>query len=253
MTHDITCHHATSLVITRRHLSSRDVTYHHETSFVITRRHFSSRDVTCHHATSLVTRRRHQSRRDVICHHATRPPHALPNPWKSPGQFSLRATRSEPVQAKKASPSKGSESRVKMLTESDLRRSWVLGSWVLGSWGLGSWGLGSWVRGRRGGSSPSSSSAMDAGAAKSSSNSERGDTESESKRKRAAGESLLPDSGDAVDSSASNTNLQRVSYLMFTTQLLCQSTTCLVVVLFKLCLIPGCYKTKTTVHFAGVI
>lgn len=132
-------------------------------------------------------------------------PHALSNPWKSPGQFSRRAARSEPVHAKNASPSKGSDSRVKMLMESDLRMSRLL---VGGG------------RGRRGGRSPSSSSAMEAvlgrgAAAKSSSNMERGEIESESNRNRVAlcslsrARALLTDTGDAVASSGSNANLKK--------------------------------------------
>lgn len=63
----------TSLVIMRRHLSSRDIICHHETSLVIVRRHLSSRDVTCHHATSLVITRRHLSPRDVSTSRVTEP------------------------------------------------------------------------------------------------------------------------------------------------------------------------------------
>lgn len=146
-------------------------------------------------------------------------PHALSNPWKSPGQFSRLAARSDPVHAKNASPSNGSDSRVKMLMESDLRMSREL---VGGG------------RGRRGGSSPSSSSAMDAvrgrggTAAKSSSNMERGDIESESNRKRVAlcslsrARALLTDRGDAVvASSGSNANLESFIFILLCLMLCC--------------------------------
>lgn len=107
------------------------------------------------------------------------------------------------MHAKNASPSKGSESRVNMLIDSDF---------LMSLWGGG--------LARRGGTSFSSSSAIEAArprgvdtAVKSSSNIERGEIESESNRNRVVDESpsrtraLLPDAGDAVTSSDSNTNL----------------------------------------------
>lgn len=152
------------------------------------------------------------NRTSDVCHfcqrvtkRTERTAHALSNPWKSPGQFSRRAARSEPVHAKNASFSNGSDSRVKMLTDSDF----LMSLWV--GCGLA----------RRGGTSPSSSSAIEAARprgvdmlVKSSSNIERGDIESESNRNRVAGESasprarvLLADRGEAVASSGSNANL----------------------------------------------
>lgn len=129
--------------------------------------------------------------------------HTLSNAWKSPGQFSRLAARSEPVHAKKSSPANGSESRTNIFTDSDFLRSF--------------WGTGLLLRGGR---SPSSSSAMEAALArgvvtvKSSSNMERGDTESESNLNRVPTESpsraraLLAERGDAVVSSGSNANLE---------------------------------------------
>lgn len=118
--------------------------------------------------------------------------------------MSRLAARSDPVQAKNASPSKGSDSLVNILTESDFLISRevfiVTGGRVL-----------------NGGISPSSSSAIEAvrglgGAVllKSSSNIERGDMDSESKRNLVLEPSLVllaPDAGDAVTSSGSNANL----------------------------------------------
>lgn len=109
------------------------------------------------------------------------------------------------MQAKNASPSKGSDSLVKMFTESDFLMSREEGA-ETGGLALS------------GGRSPSSSSAMEAvrglggaGLLKSSSNMERGDMDSESKRKRAPEPSralLATDAGDAVASSGSNANLR---------------------------------------------
>lgn len=78
----------------------------------------------------------------------------------------------------------------------------------------------------RSGGTSSSSSAMEAVrprgvemVVKSSSNMDRGDIESESNRNRVAGESpsraraLLTESGDAVTSSESNANLERVNII----------------------------------------
>lgn len=121
--------------------------------------------------------------------------HALSKPWKSPGQFSLLATLSDPVHAKKASPSKGSDSLVNIFTESDF----LISLWLV-------WGGGFALKGGK----SSSSSAIEAVLArgvetvKSSSNIDRGESESESNRNLAAGE--FTDPGDAV-SSPSNANL----------------------------------------------